>query len=81
MEIIEEIEPVRRGVYCGSVGYISFSGNMKTNIAIRTMILEDTNICFHSGGGIVTDSDPAGEYNETIDKATGLMKALGLKTW
>ncbi len=81
MEIIEEIEPVRRGVYCGSVGYISFSGNMKTNIAIRTMVMEGENICFHSGGGIVTDSDPASEYSETIDKAVGLMRALGLKTW
>ena len=81
MEIIEEIEPVRRGIYCGSVGYLSFSGDMKTNIAIRTMILENTNISFHSGGGIVTDSDPASEYIETIDKATGLMKALGLKPW
>ena len=81
MEIIEEIEPIRRGVYCGSVGYISFSGNMKTNIAIRTMVIEGENIGFHSGGGIVTDSDPASEYSETIDKAAGLMKALGLKTW
>ena len=79
MEIIEEIEPDRRGVYCGSIGYIGFNGNMSTNIAIRTMTLEDNVIVFHSGGGIVTDSDPISEYDETIDKAKGLMIALDIE--
>jgi anthranilate/para-aminobenzoate synthase component I len=76
MEIIEEIEPIRRGIYCGSMGYIAFNGNMRTSIAIRTMTLENNEISFHSGGGIVADSDPWSEYLETIDKAKGLMKAL-----
>jgi para-aminobenzoate synthetase component 1 len=79
MEIIEEIEPDRRGVYCGSIGYIGFNGNMSTNIAIRTMTLEDNIIVFHSGGGIVSDSDPMSEYDETIDKAKGLMTALDIE--
>ena len=79
MEIIEEIEPDRRGVYCGSIGYIGFNGNMSTNIAIRTMTLEDNMIVFHSGGGIVSDSDPMSEYDETIDKARGLLNALDIE--
>ena len=79
MEIIEEIEPDRRGVYCGSIGYIGFNGNMSTNIAIRTMTLEDNMIVFHSGGGIVSDSDPINEYDETIDKARGLLNALDIE--
>ena len=79
MEIIEELEPSRRGVYCGSIGYIGFNGNMSTNIAIRTMTLENNTIVFHSGGGIVSDSDPINEYDETIDKARGLLNALDIE--
>ena len=79
MEIIEELEPSRRGVYCGSIGYIGFNGNMSTNIAIRTMILEDNMIVFNSGGGVVYDSDPIKEYDETIAKVRGLLNALDIQ--
>ena len=76
MEIIEEIEPNRRGVYCGSIGYIGFDGNMKTSIAIRTLTVENGQIAFQSGGGIVFDSDPYSEYLETIDKARGITRTM-----
>ena len=76
MEIIEEVEPMRRGLYCGSIGYIGFNGSMRTNIAIRTMTLTKNNLLFHGGGGIVADSDPLSEYQETLDKAKGLMRAV-----
>ncbi len=76
MEIIEEVEPMRRGLYCGSIGYIGFNGSMRTNIAIRTMTITKNNLLFHGGGGIVADSDPLSEYQETLDKAKGLMRAL-----
>ena len=77
MEIIEEIEPVRRQVYCGSIGYISFTGNMKTNIAIRTIVIKNGHIYLPVGGGIVADSDPETEYQETLDKAKGILRTLG----
>ena len=77
MEIIEELEPTRRGVYCGSIGYIGFNGEMSTNIAIRTMVLTRERLVFQAGGGIVADSDPEDEYEETLHKARGLMRALG----
>jgi len=77
MEIIEELEPVRRGVYSGSIGYIGFNGSMCTSIAIRTMTLANKQLFFHGGGGIVVDSDPLSEYQETMDKTKGLMSALG----
>lgn len=77
MQIIDELEPDRRGVYCGSIGYISADGNMDTNIVIRTMIMKEGKIGFHAGGGIVADSDPESEYRETLDKASAFMKLLG----
>jgi para-aminobenzoate synthetase component 1 len=77
MEIIEELEPVRRGVYCGAIGYMAFNGDMSTSIAIRTMVLSGGRLTFHAGGGIVADSDPEEEHQETLDKAAGLMRALG----
>jgi len=76
MEIIEELEPVKRGVYTGSIGYIGFNGKMDMNIAIRTMSVKDGMAYFSVGGGIVADSDPEAEYQETLDKARGIMEAL-----
>lgn len=77
MEIIEELEPVKRSVYTGAVGYISFDGNMDTSIVIRTFIVKGRKIYFSVGGGIVADSVPENEYDETLDKAGGLLASLG----
>ncbi|MDO9280780.1 MAG: aminodeoxychorismate synthase component I [Methylotenera sp.] len=81
MQIIEELEPHRRGVYCGAIGYIGFDGNMDTNIAIRTALYvanDDAGgeLSFYAGGGIVADSDLEKEYAETLDKASSLLKML-----
>lgn len=76
MEIIEELEPNRRGVYCGSVGYIGFDGNMDTNIAIRTLVHSDHTIRFWAGGGIVNDSVLEDEYQESFDKAGAMLQLL-----
>ncbi|WP_353410553.1 aminodeoxychorismate synthase component I [Arenicella sp. 4NH20-0111] len=70
MEIIEELEPTRRGLYCGAVGYIGVDGNMETNIAIRTIVIKDGVARFSAGGGLVIDSDVEDEYQELIDKAS-----------
>jgi len=76
MEIIEELEPNRRGIYCGSIGYIGFNGNMDTNIAIRTLVHSGNTIRFWAGGGIVNDSVMDDEYQESFDKAAALLKLL-----
>ena len=76
MEIIAELEPSQRGVYCGSVGYWSVTGALDTNIAIRTMVALDDHVYFSAGGGIVADSDCELEYRETLDKARGMIDAL-----
>jgi anthranilate synthase component 1 len=76
MEIIEELEPLRRGPYAGAVGYFSFSGNMDMCITIRTLIHKDGKIYVQAGAGIVADSDPRLEYKETVNKAMGMMKAV-----
>ena len=76
MEIIEEMEPVRRGVYGGSVGYISFSGNMDMCITIRTILVKDNIAHVQAGAGIVADSDPQKEFEETQNKARGMLKAV-----
>ncbi|MEH6557221.1 MAG: aminodeoxychorismate synthase component I [Oceanicoccus sp.] len=76
MEIIEELEPCRRSVYCGSLGYISCDGQMDTNIAIRTMVCEDQKIHCWAGGGIVADSDCDSEYKECMTKVGKLLAAL-----
>jgi para-aminobenzoate synthetase component 1 len=76
MEIIEELEPHRRGVYCGSIGYIGFDGNMDVNIAIRTLVMSRGEIRFWAGGGIVADSTLDDEYQETFDKAAAMLKLL-----
>jgi para-aminobenzoate synthetase component I len=76
MEIIEELEPHRRGVYCGSIGYIGFDGNMDVNIAIRTLVMSRGEIRFWAGGGIVADSTLEDEYQETFDKVAPMLKLL-----
>jgi anthranilate synthase component 1 len=76
MEIIEELEPTRRGPYAGSVGYFDFSGNMDTCITIRTIVFKNNKAYIQAGAGIVADSDPEKEYKETINKAKGMFKAI-----
>lgn len=76
MEIIDELEDFRRGVYTGSAGFISFLGESDFNILIRTMLLKDNKVYFHAGGGIVIDSDPDQEYQETLDKIEALRVVL-----
>jgi para-aminobenzoate synthetase component 1 len=78
MEIIEELEPTRRGPYCGAIGYLSVDGHVEFNVAIRTMILKDGRVHVPVGGGIVADSVPAEEYEETLVKARAMFAALGL---
>lgn len=76
MEIIEELEPHRRGIYCGSIGYIGFDGSMDTNIAIRTAVISNGSMRFFAGGGVVADSDCSKEYQETFDKASQFFKLV-----
>ena len=80
MEIIDELEPTRRSVYTGSMGYLSFDGGMDLNIVIRTMLVKDGRVYFQVGGGIVYDSEPEAEYQETLDKARALVLALNLSS-
>jgi anthranilate/para-aminobenzoate synthase component I len=76
MEIIAELEPSRRSVYCGSIGYYSVTGQLDTSIAIRTAIARGGRVYFGAGGGIVADSVPEQEYLETLHKARGIIDAL-----
>jgi anthranilate synthase component 1 len=76
MEIIEEMEPTRRGPYAGAVGYVSFSGNLDTCINIRTVVLRGDCAYIQVGAGIVADSDPEREYAETLNKAQAMFKAI-----
>jgi len=76
MEIIEELEPHRRGVYCGSIAYIGFDGKMDSNITIRTLIYSDNRLRFWAGGGIVADSTADAEYQEVHDKAAAILRLL-----
>ncbi|MEK9172825.1 MAG: anthranilate synthase component I family protein, partial [Nitrospirota bacterium] len=76
MEIIDELEPVRRGPYTGSIGYLSPSGDLDLNIIIRTLVVAGEQASLHVGAGIVADSDPVREYQETLFKAEALLKAL-----
>ena len=76
MEIIEELEPGRRSIYTGSLGYLSFSGNMDFNILIRTILKKQNQLYFGTGGGIVADSRPEAEYAETLIKAKGMIEAI-----
>jgi para-aminobenzoate synthetase component 1 len=76
MQIIAELEPTRRAVYCGAIGYLSTSGALDTSIVIRTCLVRGRDVYAQVGGGIVADSDPDEEYRETLDKARGLIAAL-----
>ena len=76
MEIIEELEPNKRGPYAGAVGYFSFSGNMDTCINIRTILIKDHHAYIQAGAGIVSDSDPHLEYHETLNKAKAMLAAI-----
>ena len=78
MEIIEELEPIKRGPYAGAVGYISYSGNMDTCITIRTLIIKGDKVYVQAGAGLVADSVPEREYRETVNKAMGMMKAIDM---
>src|SRR5688500_14183975 len=75
MEIIDELEPVKRGVYAGAVGYLGFHGNMDVAIALRTAVIKDGKLHVQAGGGIVADSEPAAEWQETQSKARALLRA------
>ena len=77
MEIIDELEPTQRNIYTGSIGYIGFNGDTDLNIVIRTIVCKDQKAYFQAGGGIVWDSDAEEEYQESLDKARAMMKALG----
>jgi anthranilate synthase component 1 len=78
MEIIDELEPHRRGPYGGAVGYIDFAGNMDTCIALRTMVIRDGVADVQAGAGIVADSVPSAEYQETVNKSLSLLTALAV---
>jgi anthranilate synthase component 1 len=78
MEIIDELEPHRRGPYAGAVGYVDHCGNMDTCIALRTIVIRGNTAYVQAGAGIVADSVPEREYQETLNKARGLLKAIEL---
>lgn len=78
MQIIDELEPCRRGPYGGAVGYVDFSGNMDTCIALRTIVMKGNTVYLQAGAGIVYDSEPIKEHEETVNKAMGLLRALEL---
>jgi len=77
MEIIDELEAVRRGVYAGAVGYFSYTGNTDTAIALRTLLIKGDRVYIQAGGGVVADSDPAAEFDESCNKARAMVRALG----
>ena len=78
MEIIDELEPVKRGIYAGSVGYLSFNGDMDVAIAIRTGVIKDKKLHVQAGAGIVADSNPESEWQETQNKARAVLRAAEL---
>jgi len=78
MQIIDELEPVRREIYGGAVGYFSFSGNMDLAITIRTLVIKNGKVHLQAGAGLVADSDPASEWQETVNKGMAVMKAIEL---
>ncbi|MGH7774963.1 MAG: anthranilate synthase component I, partial [Candidatus Binatia bacterium] len=78
MQIISELEPERRGLYAGAIGYFSFNGNLDTCIVIRTILMQGKKAYIHAGAGIVADSDPEKEYQETLNKARAMLKAIEL---
>jgi anthranilate synthase component 1 len=78
MQIIDELEPTRRGPYGGAVGYLDLAGNMDTCIALRTIVWQNGNYDVQTGAGIVADSVPASEYEETMAKAKAMLKAVDI---
>ncbi len=78
MEIIDELEPIKRGVYSGAVGYLSWNGNMDTAIALRTAVVKDKRLYIQAGAGIVADSDPTKEWDETMNKGRAMFRAVAL---
>jgi anthranilate synthase component 1 len=78
MEIIDELEPVKRGIYGGAIGYISWAGEMDTAIAIRTAVIQDGELRVQAGAGIVADSVPQAEWEETMNKARGMLRAVAM---
>jgi anthranilate synthase component 1 len=78
MEIIDQIEPVKRGVYGGAVGYLSWNGNMDTAIAIRTAVIKDGILNIQAGAGVVADSVPRLEWKETLNKGRALFRAVAM---
>ena len=76
MQIIAELEPNRRGPYCGSIGYIGFDNSLDTSIVIRTYVIKNNVVTFQAGGAVVLDSDPQAEYIETLGKAQALLNVL-----
>jgi anthranilate synthase component 1 len=78
MEIIDELEPVKRGVYAGAVGYLGWHGNMDTAIAIRTAVIKDQTLHIQAGAGIVYDSIPRNEWNETMNKGRAIFRAVAM---
>jgi len=76
MEIIEELEESKRGLYAGVIGYIGYDGTMDTCIALRTMVMQGDTVHLQAGGGVVADSDPTSEYNESLNKARALSLAV-----
>jgi anthranilate synthase component 1 len=76
MEIIDELESVRRGVYAGAVGYFSYTGNTDTAIALRTLLIKNNHVYIQAGGGVVADSDPGAEFEESVNKARAMVRAL-----
>jgi len=78
MQIIEELEPMRRGIYGGSVLYADFAGNLDSCIGIRTMVMQGERAYLQAGAGIVADSNPASEFDESMNKAQALLRAVEL---
>jgi anthranilate synthase component 1 len=78
MEIIDELEPIKRGIYSGAIGYIGWSGNMDTAIAIRTAVIKDGQLHIQAGAGIVHDSVPRNEWDETMNKGRAIFRAVAM---
>ena len=78
MQIIDELEPIKRNIYGGAVGYIGWNGNMDTAIAIRTAVVKEGVVHVQAGGGVVADSNPASEWDETMNKAQALIEAAAM---